>query len=491
MPAAAPNLPRSTPEEQGVDPGALLRTVDALVANPELHSVTVVRHGHVVAEGWARPYGPDLRHQLYSLSKAFTATAVGLAVGEGRLALDDLVVDLLADRAPAEPGPLLGRLAVRHLLTMTTGHDEDPSEAVFESGRDWVRAFVDQPLTHEPGTHFVYNTAATYVLSAILRQVTGERLLTYLRPRLLDPLGITGATWERSPQGIDTGGFGLSVRTEDIAALGQLYLDDGVWRGRRLLPEGWVAAASAAQVPNGDPVTGGDWWQGYGYQIWRCRHGAYRGDGAFGQFMVVLPHRDTVVAITSAVADMQASLDALWEHLLPGLHDEPLAPDEAARAALAERLAGLRLEPPAGAATSPAARLLAGRTIAFDDNPWGLRSAVLEPGDVVDELRLQVRGRTGTVAAGHGDPVPGRLPFVAGVGMMPRGAQPALVGAAWADEATYVLTARYVESPFVCTARVEVEGDRVVVHTSVNVSFGPTQGPVLVGRLVPDAGGTP
>ena len=475
--ATPARLPRSTPEEQGVRPRALLRLVDALVAQPELHSIMVLRHGRVVAEGWAHPYAADRPHQLYSLSKSFTATAVGLAAGEGLLGLDDRVVDLLADRAPVAPDPLLAALRVRHLLTMTSGHHDDPSSAVFEGrgdrggrgGRgDWVRAFFAQPLTHEPGTHFVYNTAATYVLSAIVQRVSGQRLLDYLGPRLLEPLGITGATWERSPQGIDTGGFGLSVRTEDVAAFGQLYLQDGVWAGRRLLPEGWVAQASAAQVPNGDPAAGGDWWQGYGFQLWRCRHGAYRGDGAFGQFAVVLPEQDAVVALTSGVPDMQATLDALWEHLLPGLADEPLAPDDEGRAALAARLAALRLDPPVGEPGSEAARRMAGRTVTFAPNPWRVRDAVLEPGAEVDTVRIRIGRRTLTARAGHRAPVAQRLRLV-------RSEPPsALVSATWTSPTTYQLTARFVETPFVRTVRVEVDGDQVRVRAEVNVSFGST-----------------
>lgn len=469
-----PRLPRSTPEEQGVDPRALSATLDALLRQPELHSLMVLRHGHVVAEGWVAPFGPGRPHQLFSLSKSFTSTAVGLAVADGLLTVDDRVVDLLG--VPERVGGHLDELRVRHLLTMTTGHDTDHSGAVFSS-RDWVRAFLDQPISHQPGTHFVYNTAATYVLSAIVQRLTGQRVLNWLRPRLLAPLGITGATWERSPQGVDTGGFGLSLRTEDVAAFGQLYLQDGVWQGRRLLPEGWVAEATRFQVPNGDPVTGGDWWQGYGYQFWRCRHGAYRGDGAFGQYCVVLPEQDAVVVMTSGLAEMQAPLDALWDHLLPGLHDHPLPADQEGRAALEDRLGALRLDPPVGVATSTAGDRLSGRALTFSANPLGVTQAVLHPGAEEDRVVVRAGRRTWDLRVGHGEPI------AQSVRLRPRTASDALVHGVWTGPETYVLTVRYPQTPFAWTVRVDVGGDRVTVRPSVNVSFGPTEMPVLTGTV--------
>ena len=366
---------------------ALLALVDELErSTPEVHSLMVVRHGAVLAEGWWAPYAADRGHQLFSLSKSFTSSAVGLAQADGLLTIDDLVLDHFPDEAPAEPGEHLARMRVRDLLTMTAGHDADPSDAVF-AAPDWVRAFLAQPVEHAPGTHFVYNTAATYMLSALVQKLTGERLLDYLQPRLLAPLGITGATWERSPQGIDTGGFGLTITTEDIACFGQLLLDDGVWRGERLLPEAWVAEATARQVPNGTDPTN-DWAQGYGYQFWRCTHDAYRGDGAFGQFCVVLPDQQVVVAITSAVADMGAVLRALWTHLLPAVADRPETPDPAAVDALTTRLAGLRLDPPTGEPTSVAASRLSGREIVLEPNALGITSVVPVPGADHDTLTV-------------------------------------------------------------------------------------------------------
>src|SRR4051812_10676762 len=168
------------------------------------------------------------------------------------------------------------------------------------------------------------------MLSATVQHLTGQRMIEFLGPRLFEPLGIEGPTWETSPEGIDAGGWGLSARTVDIARFGQLYLQGGAWQGRQLVPRAWVEAATSFQVPNAaSGTTNPDWQQGYGYQFWRCRHGAYRGDGAFGQFCVVLPEQQTVLAITGGVADMQSVLNLVWEHLLPALAPEPLSEDAA------------------------------------------------------------------------------------------------------------------------------------------------------------------
>lgn len=470
-------LPRSTPEDEGVSSHAILALVDELeTSSPELHSLMVLRHGAVVAEGWWAPFAADRVHQLFSLSKSFTSAAVGLAQAGGLLTIDDLVLAHFPDEAPAEPGEHLAAMRVRDLLTMTTGHDADPSDTVF-AAPDWVRAFLAQPVEHAPGTHFTYNTAATYVLSAMVQKVTGERLLDYLHPRLLEPLGITDATWERSPQGIDTGGFGLSITTEDIACFGQMLLDDGGWGGQRLLPDRWVAEATAKQVPNGtEPAD--EWAQGYGYQFWRCTHDAYRADGAFGQLCVVLPAQEVVVAITAAVADTRFVLRCLWKHLLPGIADRPESPDPAAIDALTARLTGLRLDPPAGEPTSAAAARVSGRTILFESNASGITSATLDAGPEHDTVTLVAGSRTTTVEAGHGTWLPG---WVSPPGRP--GRFPVLSSAGWSAPDTYVLTVRESDGPLVLTATATVTGDDVAVRSRFHVSFGPTEQAPLTGRL--------
>ena len=340
----AANLPRSSPEAQGISSSALLAFVNAAEAKIDaLHSFMVVRHGHVVAEGWWSPYQKDDPHMLFSLSKSFTSTGLGLAAAEGRLTIDDPVLPYFPDDAPADPSANLKAMRVRDLLAMSTGHHADDLQKFSFAGNERLtKAFLALPVAHKPGTHFLYNTPATYMLSAILQKATGTDLMDYLRPRLFEPLGIRNPSWEKSRDGITLGGYGLKVTTEDIARFGQLYLRKGRWRGKPLVPAAWVAAATARQASNGSSPTS-DWDQGYGYQFWRCRHGAYRGDGAFGQFCIVMPEQDTVVAITSGTRDLQGVLDLVWEHILGPMKAVPLAPDGAGRARLSRKLAGVTL----------------------------------------------------------------------------------------------------------------------------------------------------
>jgi CubicO group peptidase (beta-lactamase class C family) len=472
-------LPRSAPEAQGIASQAVLGFVEAVDREVEhLHSLMLVRRGHVVAEGWWEPYGPALPHMLFSLSKSFTATAVGLAVAEGRLSLDDHVLAFFPDDAPAEVSPHLAAMRVRHLLAMATGHDFDTTPALHGSpDGNWARAFLACPVAHQPGAHFLYNTGATYMLSAIIQRLTGVTLLEYLQPRLLTPLGVEGATWERCPRGVNTGGFGLSAPTEAIANFGQLYLQGGVWQGRQLVPAAWVAEATRAHIANGDDPAS-DWAQGYGFQFWRCRHGAYRGDGAFGQFCVVLPAQAAVLAITAGLADMQQVLDLVWDRLLPALGPAPLPADPAAHAALAARLAALRLPAPQGQPAPALAAQVSGVTFRCDPNDRGVETVA---------LRVTAEGVELAIADGRGEHV-----LAAGDGAWRRGATrlmamsdeavPVAAAGAWLSADTYQLRAWYVETPFCLTLTCCFADDLLLIDTAVNVSFGPTAFPQLLGR---------
>jgi hypothetical protein len=307
----------------------------------------ILRHGQVLVEGWWAPYTPADVNLLYSLSKSFTSTALGFAVSEGRLGLDDPVISFFADVDALATHPWTRSMTVRNLVSMATGHTEDTLErAVALDPAEPVRGFLQIPPDQEPGSVFAYNNTATYVVGAIVQQVTGQRLTDYLRPRLFDPLGIDRTPWDTSIGDREIGFSGLHLTTESVARFGQLLLDDGVWEGRRLLPEGWVQEATRQHIANpGEPEP--DWQQGYGYQFWRSRHG-YRGDGAFGQFCLVLPEQDAVVVTTAATEDMQGILDAVWAHLLPAF-DQVSTADADRR--LAERLSTLAVTVPSSGTT--------------------------------------------------------------------------------------------------------------------------------------------
>lgn len=342
----SPRLLRARPDDVGVPADAIHAVLDDVAAaDLELHSLMVVRHGHVAAEGWWAPYSPDRIHLLYSLSKSFTSTAVGFAVAEGRFRLEDRVVDLLPEHVPDEVDPAVAQLTVHHLLSMSTGHREDTLERVWRlDPDDQVGAFLRIPPEEPVGSRHAYNNPTTSTLAYLVEEHSGLPLVDYLRPRLFDPLGIGAAHWDTDRNGVALGYTGLYLQTESIAAFGQLLLQDGVWNDLRILPEGWVALATRRHIDNdNDPEGPVDWRQGYGYQYWMARHG-FRGDGAHGQFCVVVPEADLVVATTARVDDMQQVLDVLWQRLLPAL--DTRSDDDsgsASEARLTERLAALAL----------------------------------------------------------------------------------------------------------------------------------------------------
>lgn len=341
------SFPSCAPSAVRLDASGVLDLLDAIEAHPtiEPHGLIVQRHGRRAFEGYWSPHTGGRHRLVYSVSKSFTGTALALALGEGRLSLDDLVSDHLPDLFDDRSSEGARQMRIRHIASMATGHDHETIMEAFGIDRDDpVRGFLRVPTDREPGTVFAYNQPPVLALSTILQRLTGERLSDYLRPRLLEPLGIDTFQWARGPGAVDLGFSGVHTDLDAVARLGQLYLDDGVWDGRRLLPEGWVADASRPQIANpGEPTV--DWQQGYGFQLWMSRHG-YRGDGAFGQYMVVLPEHDAVVAMFSTTTDMQDVLDLFWTHLLPAMaaSDGPTVVDSSdADVALAARAASLAL----------------------------------------------------------------------------------------------------------------------------------------------------
>ncbi|HVO12874.1 MAG TPA: serine hydrolase [Vicinamibacteria bacterium] len=476
-PATRVELPRSSPEAQGIASSALLAFLQETEQKVDaVHSFMLLRHGHVVAEGWWAPYAKDDPHVLYSLSKSFTSTAVGLAIAEGRLSLDDRVLDVFPEDAPEEPSANLKAMRVRDLLAMSTGHHEEAIAGFpFDSDKSLVRLFLGLPVAHKPGTHFVYNTPATYMLSAMVQKGTGSTVLDFLRPRLFEPLGIDQPRWDADKHGISFGGFGLRIRTEDIARFGQLLLQKGSWQGRQLVPADWIAAATARQVSNGsDPRS--DWEQGYGYQFWRCRHGLYRGDGAFGQFCIVMPEQDAVVAITSGTADMGAVMEQVWEHLLPAMGPAALPAAADQEAALRRKLGSLALAPQSGAASSPLAAQVSGKRYSFPQNADGVEAVALEANAGGDTLVLRRGGRETKLPVGHG-----RWGTTV---VLPTGAaeEKAAASGGWTSDDTYTAKLCLHETPYVVTLTLHFTADELALDQQSNVAFGETRRPRLFGR---------
>ena len=337
-----------SPESQGVSSrsleawiGACERELDAV------HGFVLVRHGKVVAEGSWAPYDTlNETHRLYSHSKSFTSTAVGFLVDDGKLDLDERVVDILPDKVPAVPSDNLKALRVRDLLTMNVGASETDAERNDPDG-DWERAFLANEIDVPPGLRFKYDSGATYLLSAIVGRKTGRSMMELLKERLFDRIGIASVWSTTSPGGTPCGGWGMNMTTRELALFGQLYLNRGVWDGERILSDEWVTLATARQTWSG-PIgitgeDGSDWHQGYGFQFWRCRHGCYRADGAGGQYTIVFPAHDAVLSIHSGLGDMQKELDLVWRHILPAFSPAPLPEDASASESLRMRCAKLSL----------------------------------------------------------------------------------------------------------------------------------------------------
>jgi len=408
-------LERATPESQGVSSEAIGAFVR--IANERgfgLHSLMVLRHGRVIAEGWWSPYTEHQEHMMFSVSKTLTATAIGIAQDEGVLSVDDPLISFFPAYATDAVRANVRGLRVRDLLTMSTGHDVDTMEIMrAQPTEDWVKVFLETPIEYPPGTHFLYNSGASFVLSAIVSSRTGVHVGEYLRTRLFAPLGIVQPPWETNPRGIPYGASGVRITTEDLAKVGQLYLQRGVWESRRLLSEEWITAATSAQVPNGsDPLD--DWNQGYGFQIWRSQHDSYRFDGRYGQFAFVLPDQDTVVAITAGARDSRAIPRALWEVLLPALGDSALPSAPEAVAALTETLGRQEVELPAFLDELPAPlRSLGDTELRVPFNTLHVTSVRLGFGRLesgADAARLTVihdGGRRETVASGRTEWVSG------------------------------------------------------------------------------------
>jgi len=303
----------------------------------------------------------------------------------------------------------------------------------------------------------------------------------YLKPRLFEPLGIENPTWGTSPQGITLGGYGLSVRTEDIARLGQLYLQKGVWNGEQLLPASWAEAATTLQTANGSSPDS-DWNQGYGYQFWRSRHNTYRGDGAFGQYCMVFPEQDAVLAITSGVRDMQAVMSLVWEKLLPAMTTTPLPADADAREQLTARLATLTVQPAAGEATAPTAAAVSGKTYTFPENDRGIETVTLDFNAEAPALVVRTSGGESRLPFGAGTWVKGRSSFVNGLAG-PSPAHAVAASGAWTADDVFTVKLCLSETPFYTTMAFRFDGETLLLDAEHNVAFGPRQRPQLVGHV--------
>lgn len=487
-------FPRSTPSARGVDAAGLLGFLDAAeAAQMELHSLMVARHGDVIAEGWWAPYGPDRVHLVYSLSKTLTATAVGALAGEGAIDIDAPVLSYLPVIDASEVSERWCRVTVAHCLSMSVGHTEDAAMAIVDDG-DFapgadplgpLRRIVATELPAEPGTLFVYNQVATYLLSHVVRAVTGEPLTAIVRGRFLDRLGAVELPWHTDAFGVELGFSGAHVTTETILAMAQLALDRGQWRGEQLVADWWYDRATVPFAPvRPDPAGSPDWNRGYGFSYWMQRHG-FRGDGAYGQYMITLPEQSLAIAITSEVADMQQVLDALWEHVVPAV-DRAGDPD--ADAELAARLTALRFDPLTGDAVPAddvrASRLDVRRGVerlgdrglpgAVFDLPDAYDSVVVEPAPGGTLVTVRRDGESlGVIEVGDGEWRESEL-RADGRGL------PVVASGGWTAPDRFVADVRLIETPHRFTIAITLGGDAGAPGAAGSVDLS-WRYPVLMG----------
>ena len=389
---------------------------------------------------------------------------------------------------PTEPSAFLKQMKVKHLLTMNTGHKDDTMPALRNGSDSWTKIFLAQPVTFEPGSHFLYNTGATYMLGAILHKITGETLYSYLTPRLFQPLEIKGYDWETSPQGLNTAGYGLRVKTEDIAKLGQLYLQKGKWNGREILTEAWVNAATSFQTKSQEG--NGDWSVGYGYQFWRCKPGFYRGDGAYGQYCIVMPQHNAVLAVTSESWDMQKSMTVIWENLLPAFKTGKIPENEKELNALKKDEKTLVLTIPRGSISSSNTTQYNDKKILVDKNEYGVVETQFHFTKDACSWILQTPKGTSTLKFGwenwHLNPEKSLYLFpVAGRIHVPS----KIAGTAtWISENTLQLNARFVDAIHGDTITCKFDADKVGISflnsISENTKNDPEKRMKLTGNII-------
>jgi CubicO group peptidase (beta-lactamase class C family) len=477
---------------------------DLAARDMRLHSLLVHQHGRTVLDLWQWPHEPDLKHKTHSVTKSFTGTAVGFAEAEGLLRLDDPVVSFFPGRLPGAPEENLGRMRVRDLLTMQTGHGRGLSGATTRlREKSWVDEFLDEPLRERPGRSFQYSSTTSHMLSAIVQHVCGMPVDEYLRPRLFEPLGITDYAWEHDPEGIASGGNGLSLRPRDLLSFGILHLQDGMWRGRRVLPGGWPQKASALHVLK---AVSGEWNgtellppapdapadSGYGYQFWTTDDGIYNASGIFGQECMVFPRQQGVVVVTGAMGDgTYHDLPDMLRTAFREAFQGPSADAEAEAAAgggVAEWIVRVREPRRMDPAPHPY-RVGLRETYVFGPNEQGLRSLGVHVQETSVVLVVEDdRGRH-TIEHGFGDVIGQRTGVSTWRLHHSYQEESALVlaGAQWTaedtgeDPDTLVLTWDFAEGPFADRLSLRFCASGVDVQRSVNVNSGPTRLPSCRG----------
>lgn len=367
------SLAYALPAEAGINPKGITELLKTL-SKKNCHSIMILRHGKIITEGWWSPYSKELPHVLYSLSKSFTSIAYAFAFQENLISPEDEVLPYLRSIFTAEPCEYFKKVKISHLLSMTMGHQKETEYVPYDN---WLERFTKQYIENEPGSVFYYDNSNTYLAGVILEKITGVSLEEFLTPRLFKPLGFQKGLWEKSPEGHSKAFCGLNLRTEDIAKFGQLLLNKGTWEGKQLLRADIVEEMTKSHISNrGDGTGYPDCIEGYSYFFWRCHiKDSYRGDGANGQYCVVLPEQDMVIAITAGFEPMNDILMSVWDKLLPAV-DSFAEVKEEDQQELEELIKELKIELPEALGTEKLH--FDKKTYAFTENSMGIMEVSME-----------------------------------------------------------------------------------------------------------------
>ncbi len=471
-------LVRARPEDENIDPLAILAFLAELEQrNQEMHSFMLARNGKVVAEGYWTPYRPELPHMTHSLTKSVTASGVGIAIAEGRFGLRDKVVSFFDAELPPVVSENLAMMTVEDLLTQRTGHEFNVSGSVWRPIKtSWVAEFFKIPVVFKPGTKFVYTSASTYMLSAILTKTTGLPTFDYMKPRFFEPLGIRDAEWEVGPNNITPGANGLSWKVSDSMKLGLVHQQGGQWQGRQVIPRDWVDAVHQPHVPGV-----------YGYQWWLGPEGRYAAHGLFGQYAYVYPNHGAVLAVMSATGERRDGWSAILEKHFPAMFGAgPMQVDPAGDEKLRATTRALRIKATLGAPTSSTAAAVSGRRFDFDPNEDAVRSIRLDfTSDRCTFTLVDDRGEH-KVACGLGSWVEGHTSMTGN--KLHHEYQPdsmrVTAGAGWTAPDTLEMVWMFNETAFRDHVTLKFAGDRVTYDRRVNVNSAARERPTLVGRRV-------
>lgn len=470
-------LNRSRPGEAGVAATGILRFIcEAESQGLDLHTLLVERHGKLATEIYRWPYNATRPRIGHSLAKSFTSAAVGLAISEDFFKLTDRVVDFFPEYLPPVVSDNLRAMTVRDLLTMRTGHAEETSGSRWRAIKtSWIAEFLKIPVVHRPGEVYVYTSAASYMLAAIFTKATGQTLHDYIRPRIFEPLGIVGETWDVGPDGLNPGGNGLTCKVTDLLKFGMLHLQKGIWNGARILPAEWIDEATC---PFGNSE--------YGYHWVTGPDGEFFAMGLFGQLIAVLPSYDAVIVLNSAIASPIAC-SGIWVPLLhkhlQTIFSELTDPE--AELQLQARIAEMA-QPPA-LSTSTRYRVPDGtRYYAIENNALGIDqiSFSFESDRCTVNVRYPEAGHSIVVGIDHwleGETdIPG-AELHHGYNVTPARV---IAGAWWQSEDRFVMIWIFPEMTFRDTVECEFRQDRLIMQRSVNVNSGATSMPILLGKRI-------